>query len=127
MTATLRAFPPENVKRRTPQTVAAADCVGRLPRTGVQRRRGTVEGSTRTFEGNRSVALTQEFKTARRLIRNAIRARGYRRAVAEGLPAHPWPAPGSIKVVVYFADARVNLYQLRQWYAPLAELSRTWP
>ena len=37
------------------------------------------------------------------------------------------PEPGSIKIAVYFADTRVNLYQIRQWYAPLAELSKRWP
>lgn len=35
--------------------------------------------------------------------------------------------PGSIQVVVHFADSKVNLYQLRQWYAPLAELAKTTP
>ncbi len=34
---------------------------------------------------------------------------------------------GSVQVAVYFADTKVNLYQLRQWYAPLAELSKTRP
>ena len=29
-----------------------------------------------------------------------------------------------MQVVVYFADKKVNLYQMRQWYKPLAELSR---
>lgn len=28
---------------------------------------------------------------------------------------------------MYFADTRVNLYQIRQWYAPLAELHKRWP
>ncbi len=41
--------------------------------------------------------------------------------------SHRPPARGSIQIAVYFADTRVNLYQLRQWYAPLAELSKTWP
>src|SRR5690606_36683727 len=36
-------------------------------------------------------------------------------------------APGSVRIAVYFADAKVNLYQLRQWYAPLATLSRRHP
>lgn len=31
------------------------------------------------------------------------------------------------RVGVYFADSDVNIYQMRQWYAPLAELSRTHP
>jgi hypothetical protein len=32
-----------------------------------------------------------------------------------------------VRIAVYFPDANVNLYQLRQWYAPLAELAKTWP
>jgi len=35
--------------------------------------------------------------------------------------------PGTIKIAVYFADTTVNMYQVRQWYAPLAEISSTWP
>lgn len=31
------------------------------------------------------------------------------------------------EVGVYFADGPVNLYQMRQWYAPLRELSKTHP
>ena len=31
------------------------------------------------------------------------------------------------RVGVYFADSDVNIYQMRQWYAPLAELSKTLP
>lgn len=36
-------------------------------------------------------------------------------------------APDSVQIAVYFADTKVNLYQMRQWYAPLAELSKTRP
>lgn len=39
----------------------------------------------------------------------------------------PMPASGSVRIAVYFADTKVNLYQIRQWYAPLAELHPTWP
>ncbi|BAJ76113.1 putative glycosyl/glycerophosphate transferase [Microbacterium testaceum StLB037] len=28
---------------------------------------------------------------------------------------------------MYFADGAVNMYQMRQWYAPLRELAETWP
>jgi hypothetical protein len=42
---------------------------------------------------------------------------------AEMLP----PAAGSIQIAAYFADTRVNLYQIRQWFAPLAELAKTHP
>ena len=38
------------------------------------------------------------------------------------------PLPvGQYRIGVYFADSDVNIYQMRQWYAPLAELSKTWP
>ncbi len=36
-------------------------------------------------------------------------------------------APHHYRVAVYFADGAVNMYQMRQWYRPLAELGRTWP
>ena len=31
------------------------------------------------------------------------------------------------KIAVYFADGPVNMYQMRQWYQPLATLAKTWP
>lgn len=31
------------------------------------------------------------------------------------------------RIAVYFPDSRVNLYQLRGWYEPLAELAKVWP
>ena len=31
------------------------------------------------------------------------------------------------RIGVYFADSDVNLYQMRQWYAPLQELAKHWP
>lgn len=30
-------------------------------------------------------------------------------------------------IAVYFADGPVNMYQMRQWYKPLAKLAETWP
>jgi hypothetical protein len=65
--------------------------------------------------------------TARRLVRNILRSRRHRSALDARLKASGPPAPGSIQIVVYFADTRVNLYQIRQWYAPLAELSKVHP
>jgi hypothetical protein len=50
------------------------------------------------------------------------------RRTLEGISRRaPKLAPGSITIAVYFADTRVNMYQIRQWYAPLAELAKTWP
>jgi CDP-glycerol glycerophosphotransferase (TagB/SpsB family) len=46
----------------------------------------------------------------------------------EGIAARQPKLPRrSVEIAVYFADTQVNLYQLRQWYAPLAELAKTWP
>ena len=41
--------------------------------------------------------------------------------------ATPAPSPRSIEAAVYFADAPVNLYQLRQWYEPLRRLAEEHP
>lgn len=71
--------------------------------------------------------LSSDFRTGRKVIRNGLRARRMRReaAVRDAEVAHP--TPGTIHVGLYFADPRVNLYQIRQWYAPLAELAKTHP
>ncbi|TBN57293.1 hypothetical protein EYE40_07710 [Glaciihabitans arcticus] len=71
--------------------------------------------------------LLNDIKSARRVLRNIFRSRRNRRAVQEKLAVLTPPAPGTIKIAVYFADTRVNMYQIRQWYAPLAELSKRWP
>lgn len=71
--------------------------------------------------------LRRDLKTARRLLRNILISRRNRRDVAQRGPGQPRPPAGTIKIAVYFADTKVNIYQLRQWYAPLAELADTWP
>ncbi|GMA25107.1 glycosyl transferase [Luteimicrobium album] len=43
------------------------------------------------------------------------------------LRAHPAPKPGSVEAVIYFADAPVNLYQVRQWYEPMRRLAAQHP
>ena len=74
-----------------------------------------------------AMPLRRDLATARKLIGNLVRSRRNRRAVARLAPRHPQPAAGSIQIVVYFADTAVNMYQVRQWYAPLAELAKRWP
>ena len=69
--------------------------------------------------------LINDLKAGRRLIRNLLRSRRTRRALAERLETMPPLDPDTFRIVVYFADTRVNLYQIRQWYAPLAELAQT--
>ncbi|MDZ4046250.1 MAG: hypothetical protein U1E32_10815, partial [Rhodoglobus sp.] len=71
--------------------------------------------------------LLHDIRTARRVLRNILRSRRTRRRVAQQEPLHPHPAPGTIKLAGYFADAKVNLYQIRQWYAPLQEIAGDWP
>ena len=71
------------------------------------------------------MSVLSDFKAVRRVIRNAVRSRSTRAELARRLPTRP--EAGSIQIAVYFADTRVNLYQIRQWYAPLAELAKRHP
>ena len=68
--------------------------------------------------------LLNDARTARRVLGNGLRNRRNRNAANRAFEVSARPAPGSIRVGVYFADTRVNLYQIRQWYAPLAELAK---
>lgn len=66
-------------------------------------------------------------KKAYRLLTRALASRSavqrVRRRLAEREP-HPLDR---FRIAVYFADGAVNMYQMRQWYRPLAELSKRWP
>ncbi|MBX9717296.1 MAG: hypothetical protein K2X36_00435, partial [Microbacteriaceae bacterium] len=73
------------------------------------------------------MTIMSQAKTARRIVRDLLRSRRNRTALAVRLETEVPPAPGTIEIAVYFADTRVNLYQIRQWYAPLAELAREHP
>ncbi|MFJ3028596.1 CDP-glycerol glycerophosphotransferase family protein [Curtobacterium sp. NPDC087080] len=71
--------------------------------------------------------ITKDVRTAIRLARRLLRSRRNRRELDRRLPGAPQLPPRSIEVAVYFADGPVNMYQIRQWYAPLAELAREHP
>ncbi|MGV8877207.1 MAG: CDP-glycerol glycerophosphotransferase family protein [Rhodoglobus sp.] len=73
------------------------------------------------------MALLKDLKTARKVARTMLQSRHNRRQVAKRLGEHPRPLPGAISIAVYFADTKVNLYQIRQWYAPLKALSALYP
>jgi hypothetical protein len=73
------------------------------------------------------VSVLSDLRAARKIVRNLIRSRSNRRTLARLLESRPDPAPNSYQIVLYFADPKVNLYQLRQWYEPLVELSKTRP
>jgi hypothetical protein len=74
-----------------------------------------------------TVGMVNDLAIARRVVKNLMKGRSSRRAVAEQARLRETVPPRSIQIAVYFADDDVNLYQLRQWYAPLAELAKTWP
>ncbi|HEX7835493.1 MAG TPA: CDP-glycerol glycerophosphotransferase family protein, partial [Pseudolysinimonas sp.] len=72
------------------------------------------------------MSVLTDLLAVRKVIRSAVRSRSNRRAI-ERREAENLPAPGSFHIAVYFADTRVNLYQIRQWFAPLAELAQQHP
>lgn len=66
-------------------------------------------------------------KKAYRLLKRALASRSAVQRVRRRLTERePHPA-GHFQVAVYFADGDVNMYQMRQWYRPLAELGKRWP
>ncbi|SDQ36234.1 CDP-Glycerol:Poly(glycerophosphate) glycerophosphotransferase [Curtobacterium sp. UNCCL20] len=71
--------------------------------------------------------IISDVRTAVRLAERLLKSRRSRRGLARRLPSAPAPAPGTVEIAVYFADGPVNMYQVRQWYAPLAELAATHP
>jgi hypothetical protein len=73
------------------------------------------------------VSVLSDVAAARRIIRNLIRSRTNRRRLAQLLAEREFPEPHRFQIVLYFADTKVNLYQVRQWYKPLIELAKTWP
>ncbi|MGV8969304.1 MAG: CDP-glycerol glycerophosphotransferase family protein [Microbacteriaceae bacterium] len=73
------------------------------------------------------MSLISDARAFRKVLRNILRSRRNRVEVARRMAEQPQCAPGSVKIAVYFADTRVNLYQIRQWYSPLAELAKLWP
>jgi hypothetical protein len=73
------------------------------------------------------VAVKRDLSLARGLAVRALKSRRQRRRLERLGDTGREPAPGTIRVAVYFADTTVNMYQIRQWYAPLAHLAQTVP
>ncbi len=61
------------------------------------------------------------------LMRKALRSRSAVRDVRQRIAQQGSHPAGHFRVAVYFADGEVNMYQMRQWYKPLAHLAQTWP
>ena len=73
------------------------------------------------------MGLMKDAQSAYRLISEAARGRFKRRELSRKLAKQQTFHPGEFRIGLYFADGEVNLYQVRQWYKPLAELAKTWP
>ncbi len=81
-------------------------------------------GDRRYPEG---VGLLSDAKKAAALLRKAVAGRAAAGEVRRTVAARPLHPVNRYRVAVYFADGVVNMYQIRQWYRPLAELAETWP
>jgi hypothetical protein len=66
-------------------------------------------------------------KKAYKLLKRALASRTAVQRVRRRLSAMPPHPEQHYRIAVYFADGAVNMYQMRQWYRPLAELSKLWP
>ncbi|OAN41297.1 CDP-glycerol glycerophosphotransferase family protein [Microbacterium sp. H83] len=73
------------------------------------------------------MGAVSDVKKAYRLLKRALASRTAVQRVRRRLAASEPHEPGRYRVAVYFADGAVNMYQMRQWYRPLAELGRRWP
>jgi hypothetical protein len=73
------------------------------------------------------VVSSKDIRLAAKLVKDVLSSRKSQRLLNERLKARgPLPTQ-RFKVGVYFADGPVNLYQIRQWYKPLAKLAERWP
>ena len=66
-------------------------------------------------------------KKAYGLLRRALASRAAVQRVRRRLADEPPHPEGHYQVAVYFADGAVNMYQMRQWYRPLAALAQHRP
>jgi len=71
--------------------------------------------------------LVRDARLAVGLLRKAVATRTARRDLHRALAARGPLPQQTFRIAVYFADGAVNMYQIRQWYAPLRELAETWP
>ncbi|WP_159600900.1 hypothetical protein [Agromyces humi] len=73
------------------------------------------------------MGLRNDTRRAVKLARDIMWSRRAQRELVTKLAEQPPLEPHHFRIGVYFADGRVNLYQLRQWYKPLLELSKRHP
>ncbi|GGE85483.1 CDP-glycerol glycerophosphotransferase family protein [Mycetocola zhadangensis] len=73
------------------------------------------------------MGVLRDARKAVKIGRDLLANRRARGELSQRLSKLPPLEPGKYKIAVYFADGQVNMYQIRQWYKPLAELAKTWP
>ena len=73
------------------------------------------------------MGLVSDARKAVALVRKAVSNRSAVMDVRRTLAQRPPHPSFHYRVAVYFADGAVNMYQMRQWYKPLAELGKRWP
>src|SRR3954447_17914719 len=75
------------------------------------------------------MAIHSDIWAATKVIKRAIKRRRNRQILAERLAATGADYLGTrrFRAAIYFADTKVNLYQIRQWYGPMMELSKNFP
>ena len=71
--------------------------------------------------------MRRDAQRAVKLAKDIMWSRRAQRELLKRLADRPPLEPHHFRVGVYFADGRVNLYQLRQWYRPLIELAQRHP
>lgn len=71
--------------------------------------------------------IANDVRRAFRLLKRVLRGRRNLAELRRLLSARAPLSKNHYRVGVYFADGPINLYQMRQWYAPLRELSKTHP
>ncbi|MGR0219557.1 CDP-glycerol glycerophosphotransferase family protein [Agromyces sp. ZXT2-6] len=73
------------------------------------------------------MGLRRDARRGVKFVQNVLRSRRAQRRLAEMLAERPPLEPHHYRIGVYFADGKVNLYQLRQWYQPLVRLAEQHP
>ncbi|MGZ0710505.1 CDP-glycerol glycerophosphotransferase family protein (plasmid) [Coraliomargarita sp. W4R53] len=73
------------------------------------------------------MGIVSDGKKAVSLVGRAVSSRAAVIEVRRALAARPPHPAAHYRVAVYFADGAVNMYQIRQWYKPLADLAKKWP
>lgn len=73
------------------------------------------------------MGITRDVRLALKLVTDVTASRKANRALNGHLSTRAPLQTHHFKIAVYFADGPVNLYQMRQWYKPLAKLAEIWP